>query len=76
MHYKPLSDIDWVESKVKNVFAAKRYCPMLMEEGGSVILHHLHDNIEVNPSVRDICQNILDVLSAERYSSELSSPQM
>jgi len=39
---------------------------MLMEEGGSVMLHQLHDNAEVNPSVRDICQNILDVLAAER----------
>ncbi|PNF20924.1 zyg-11-like protein B [Cryptotermes secundus] len=55
---------------------AKRYCPMLMEEGGSVILHHLHNNTEVNPNVRDICQNILEVLAAERYSSELLSPQM
>jgi hypothetical protein len=61
---------------MKNMFAAKRYCPMLMEEGGSVILHHLHENTEVNPNVRDICQNILDVLAAERYSSELMSPQM
>jgi hypothetical protein len=58
------------------VFAAKRYCPMLVEEGGNMILHQLHDNIEVNSSVRDICQNILDVLAAERYSSELSSQQM
>lgn len=45
---------------------AKRYCPMLMEEGGSVMLHQLHDNAEVNPSVRDICRNIIDVLAAVR----------
>ncbi|KAJ9592355.1 hypothetical protein L9F63_015961, partial [Diploptera punctata] len=46
---------------------AKRYCPMLVEEGGSLILRHLHDNAEVDPSVRAICRNILDVLVAERY---------
>jgi hypothetical protein len=39
---------------------------MLMEEGGNVMLHQLHDNTEVNGSVRDICQNILDVLAVER----------
>ncbi|XP_021927398.1 protein zyg-11 homolog B-like isoform X2 [Zootermopsis nevadensis] len=49
---------------------AKRYCPMLMEGGGSLILHHLHDNTEVNPNVRAICQSILDVLAAQQYSPE------
>ncbi|PSN40433.1 Protein zyg-11 B [Blattella germanica] len=50
---------------------AKRYCPMLVEEGGSVILRHLHDNEEVDASVRAICRNILDVLVAERYSPDV-----
>ncbi|XP_069693619.1 protein zyg-11 homolog B-like isoform X2 [Periplaneta americana] len=49
---------------------AKRYCPMLVEEGGFKILKHLHDNMEVDASVRAICRNILDVLAAERYSPE------
>jgi hypothetical protein len=40
---------------------------MLMEEGGNVMLQQLHDNAEVNPSVRDICRKILDVLAAERH---------
>jgi hypothetical protein len=56
----------WIYCNIRTVFAAKRYCPMLMEEGGTVMLHQLHDNAEVNPSVRDICRNILDVLAAER----------
>jgi hypothetical protein len=43
---------------------------MLVEEGGNLILHHLNDNTEVNPSVRAICQNILDVLAAQQYSPE------
>jgi hypothetical protein len=55
----------WMSCNIRNVFAAKRYCPMLIEEGGSVKLLQMHDNAEVNPSVRGICRNILDVLAAE-----------
>jgi hypothetical protein len=40
---------------------------MLIEEGGNVLLQQLHDNAEVNPSVRDICGNILDILAAEGW---------
>jgi hypothetical protein len=61
----------WIECNIRIVFAAKRYCPMLMEEGGSVMLRQLYDNAEVNPSVRDICRNILDVLAAEQCTSGL-----
>jgi len=43
---------------------------MLVEEGGSLILRHLYDNVEVDPSVRAICRNILDVLATQRYSPE------
>jgi hypothetical protein len=39
---------------------------MLMKEGVSVMLQQLHDNVEVNPTVRGICRNILDVLEAEQ----------
>jgi hypothetical protein len=56
-----------VSCDIRTVFAAKQYCPMLRKEGGRVKLQQLHDHAEVNPSVRDICRNILDILAAERW---------
>jgi hypothetical protein len=44
---------------------------MLMKEGGNVVLQQLHENAEVNPIVRDICQNILDILAEERRKLRL-----
>jgi hypothetical protein len=38
---------------------------MLIEGGGDVMLQQLHDSA-VNPSVWDICRNILDILAAEQ----------
>jgi hypothetical protein len=52
---------------IKTVFTAQLNCLILIEEGGNVILEQLHDNAEVNPSVRDICRNILDILEEERW---------
>jgi hypothetical protein len=39
---------------------------MLIEEGGDGMLQQLHDSAEVNPSVWDICRNILDILAAQQ----------
>ncbi|GLH07966.1 Protein zer-1 homolog [Gryllus bimaculatus] len=41
---------------------AKRYCPMLIEEGGNVILHNLWESSTVHPNVRKISESILDVV--------------
>jgi hypothetical protein len=40
---------------------------MLIEEGGDVMTQQLHDSAEVNPSVRDICRIVPDILGAQRW---------
>lgn len=40
----------------------KRYCPMLIAEGGVGLLHHLYEDVGTNCQVRVICKSILDIL--------------
>ncbi|XP_059470617.1 protein zyg-11 homolog B-like [Neocloeon triangulifer] len=44
---------------------SKRYCPMLVEEGGDSRMKILVDNENTNPAVKTICSSIMDVLSSE-----------
>lgn len=44
---------------------AKRYCPMLVGEGGDMKLRLLLDSPEVHPDVQIISKGILDVLATE-----------
>jgi hypothetical protein len=57
----------WMSCDIKTVFAGKRYCPMLIREGGNAVLQQLHDSADVNRRVRDICRNILDILATKRW---------
>jgi hypothetical protein len=43
---------------------------MLVEEGGNMILCRLHDDVELDSSVRAICHNILDVLATQQYGPQ------
>lgn len=45
---------------ISDFVLAKRYCLMLHEEGGYVILNQLINHESVNPEIRRICQLILD----------------
>jgi Zyg-11 protein homolog len=45
--------------------AAKRYCPMLIEEGGDLKMRVLAEGAETNLAVKTICNSIMEVLENE-----------
>jgi len=50
---------------IYTVFAAKRYCPMLVEEGGDLRMKVLVEGEETNLAVKTICGSIMEVLETE-----------
>lgn len=47
------------------VFLAKRYCYMLITEGGVMLLHHIIQDESTHPSIKYFAELILQVLDAE-----------
>ncbi|KAK6621766.1 hypothetical protein RUM44_001573 [Polyplax serrata] len=54
----------WAAWAIRHVCAknARKYCPMLMEEGGYKIIYDLSTNANVHENVRAICSSILKEL--------------
>jgi hypothetical protein len=49
----------------RDCIAAKRYCPMLIEEGGDLKMRVLAEGAETNLAVKTICSSIMEVLENE-----------
>ena len=48
-----------------NFFAAKRYCLMLFQEEGDIMLHDILSNPNVMLEVQGFCLRIMDLLKRE-----------
>lgn len=61
--------------KIYLFIPAKRYCHMIVEEGGIQILQNLLENTNIHSSVADICKEILLIVKEEHFNSSHTHAQ-